>query len=127
MKRGLHKQIKFGYESAPYPWQTISDLAVYVEAQGFDSFWMPDHTVGFGIRRWDSLEAWTVLSGIAMQTKRIALGTCVSDTHRHHPAVLAQMAATCDIISIKPCCPQIRLERDRLRSLKKQEGLRFLF
>jgi alkanesulfonate monooxygenase SsuD/methylene tetrahydromethanopterin reductase-like flavin-dependent oxidoreductase (luciferase family) len=99
MARGLDDQIRFGYESAPYPWQTISDLALYVEAQGFDSFWMPDHTVGFGIRRWDSLEAWTVLSGIAMQTKRLILGTCVSDTHRHHPAVLAQMAATCDIIS----------------------------
>ncbi len=99
MKEILPVQIKFGYESAPYPWQIISDLAVYVEEQGFDSFWMPDHTVGFGIRRWDSLEAWTVLSAIALRTKRILLGTCVSDTYRHHPAVLAQMAATCDIIS----------------------------
>jgi len=99
MSKQLSSRIKFGYESAPYPWETISELAVYVERQGFDSFWMPDHTVGFGIRRWDSLEAWTVLSAIASMTKRILLGTCVSDTYRHHPAVLAQMAATCDIIS----------------------------
>jgi alkanesulfonate monooxygenase SsuD/methylene tetrahydromethanopterin reductase-like flavin-dependent oxidoreductase (luciferase family) len=99
MKENLSTQIKFGYESAPYPWRIISELAIYVEEQGFDSFWMPDHTVGFGIRRWDSLEAWTVLSAIALRTKRILLGTCVSDTYRHHPAVLAQMAATCDIIS----------------------------
>ena len=99
MKEKFFTQIKFGYESAPYPWQIISELAMYVEKQGFDSFWMPDHTVGFGIRRWDSLEAWTVLSAIALQTRRILLGTCVSDTYRHHPAVLAQMAATCDIIS----------------------------
>ncbi len=99
MKEDLAKQIKFGYESAPYPWEIISEMAIYVEKQGFDSFWMPDHTVGFGIRSWDSLEAWTVLSAIALQTKRIILGTCVSDIYRHHPAVLAQMAATCDIIS----------------------------
>lgn len=92
-------EIKFGYECAPYPWKTISELSIYAEQVGFDSFWMPDHTVGFGIRRWHSLEAWTVLSAVALQTKRIRLGTCVSDTHRHHPAVLAQMASTCDNIS----------------------------
>jgi len=99
MMKQLSSHVKFGYESAPYPWETISQLAVYIEQQGFDSFWMPDHTVGFGIRRWDSLEAWNVLSAIAERTRRILLGTCVSDTYRHHPAVLAQMAATCDIIS----------------------------
>jgi len=92
-------EVKFGYESAPYPWETISELAVYVEQEGFDSFWIPDHTVGFGIRTWDALEAWSMLSAIAVKTKRIRLGTCVSDTYRHHPAVLAQMATTCDRIS----------------------------
>ena len=99
MSEILSDEVRFGYECPNYPWETISELAVYVEQQGFDSFWMPDHTVAFGIRRWDSLEAWTVLSAIALKTRRIRLGTCVSDTYRHHPAVLAQMATTCDIIS----------------------------
>jgi len=99
MQKETSNDVKFGYESAPYPWETVRELAVYVEKKGFDSFWMPDHTVGFGIRTWDALEAWTMLSAIAMQTKRIKLGTCVSDTYRHHPAVLAQMATTCDRIS----------------------------
>jgi len=97
--KNVSEELKFGYECAPYPWDTISELAVYAEEVGFDSFWMPDHTVGFGIRRWDALEAWSVLSAVALQTKRIRLGTCVSDTYRHHPAVLAQMATTCDILS----------------------------
>lgn len=92
-------EVKFGYECPPFPWSLISELAVLVEKLGFDSFWMPDHTVAFGIRRWNALEAWSVLSAIALQTKRIRLGTGVSDTYRHHPAVLAQMATTCDIIS----------------------------
>ena len=99
MLKRVSGEVKFGYECAPYPWETVSELAVYVEKEGFDSFWMPDHTVGFGIRTWDALEAWSVLSAIALKTKRIRLGTCVSDTYRHHPAVLAQMATTCDIIS----------------------------
>jgi phthiodiolone/phenolphthiodiolone dimycocerosates ketoreductase len=99
MFKPTSEEIKFGYESAPYPWETISEMAQYTEQVGFDSFWMPDHTVGFGIRRWDALEAWTLLSAVAVQTSRIRLGTCVSDTYRHHPAVLAQLAATCDHIS----------------------------
>ena len=99
MFKSTSEEIEFGYESAPYPWETISEMAVYTEQVGFDSFWMPDHTVGFGIRRWEALEAWTVLSAVALQTRHIRLGTCVSDTYRHHPAVLAQLAATCDHVS----------------------------
>jgi len=99
MSKVSSEELKFGYESAPYPWETISEMAVYTEQLGFDSFWMPDHTVGFGIRRWDALEAWTMLTAVAVQTNRIRLGTCVSDTYRHHPAVLAQMVSTCDHVS----------------------------
>ncbi len=99
MVKVLSTEIKFGFESAPYPWDLISELAMYVENIGFNSFWMPDHTVGFGIKRWDALEAWTVLSAIATKTKKIKLGTCVGDTYRHHPSSLAQMVTTCDNIS----------------------------
>lgn len=95
----MSDEVRFGFESTPYPWELISELAVYVEKVGFDSFWMPDHTVGFGIKRWNALEAWTVLSAVATQTKRIRLGTCVGDVYRHHPASLAQMVTTCDTIS----------------------------
>ncbi|NIR15508.1 LLM class flavin-dependent oxidoreductase [Candidatus Bathyarchaeota archaeon] len=92
-------EVKFGLESTPYPWERISELANYVERVGFDSFWMPDHTIGFGIRRWNALEAWTTLSALATQTTEVRLGTCVGDVYRHHPASLAQMVTTCDTIS----------------------------
>jgi len=92
-------EVKFGFESTPHPWESISELAVYVENVGFDSFWMPDHTVGFGIKRWDALEAWTTLAAVATKTKKIRLGTCVGDVYRHHPVSLAQMITTCDTIS----------------------------
>ncbi|UCE43694.1 MAG: LLM class flavin-dependent oxidoreductase [Candidatus Bathyarchaeota archaeon] len=92
-------EVKFGFESTPHPWKSIMELATYVEDAGFDSFWMPDHTVGFGIKRWNALEAWTTLSAVATKTQRVRLGTCVGDVYRHHPASLAQMITTCDTIS----------------------------
>ncbi|MFX1509441.1 MAG: LLM class flavin-dependent oxidoreductase [Promethearchaeota archaeon] len=91
--------LKFGVVSTPSAWDRILDTATYIEKMGFDSFWMPDHTVGFGIRRWDALEAWSALSAVATQTKKVKLGTCVGDTYRHHPSALAQMVTTCDHIS----------------------------
>ncbi len=57
---------------------------------------MADHLVGIGIRRFDFLEAWSTLGALSAITERVKLGTCVSDPHRRHPAVLAQALATLD-------------------------------
>ncbi|MEM2970613.1 MAG: LLM class flavin-dependent oxidoreductase, partial [Candidatus Bathyarchaeia archaeon] len=91
--------IKFGIEGPNYPWEVIRDTALLAEKIGFDSYWMPDHLVATGVKRWEALEAWSTLCALAVQTKRIKLASGVSDTYRHHPAVLAQMAATCDVLS----------------------------
>jgi len=91
--------IKFGIEGPNYPWNAIKNVALLAEKWGFDSFWMPDHLVATGIRRWDALEAWCTLAGLAMITKKIKLATGVSDTYRYHPAVLAQKVTTVDILS----------------------------
>jgi phthiodiolone/phenolphthiodiolone dimycocerosates ketoreductase len=93
------EKIMFGVEGPNYPWNTIQDVALTAEKVGFDSYWTPDHLVGTGVRRWDALEAWCTLTGLAIQTKRITLATGVSDTHRYHPAALAQKVATLDVIS----------------------------
>jgi phthiodiolone/phenolphthiodiolone dimycocerosates ketoreductase len=92
-------EVRFGLEGPNYPWETISELAQLAEQLGFDSYWMPDHTVATGVRRWDALEAWGTLCALAVRTKAIKLASGVSDTYRYHPAVLAQKAATCDVIS----------------------------
>ena len=96
---GPQESIKFGVEGPNYPWEAVHDIALLAEKTGFDSFWMPDHLVATGVRRWDALHAWGALCALAVQTKRIKLATGVSDTFRHHPASLAQMAATCDVLS----------------------------
>jgi len=94
-----HELIKFGLEGPNYPWEVIRDTALLAEKIGFDSYWMPDHLVATGVRRWHALEAWTTLCALAVTTKRIKLASGVSDTYRCHPAVLAQKAATCDLLS----------------------------
>ncbi len=72
-------------------------IAKVNEQAGFDSIWAPDHLIFVppGIVP----EAWSTLAAIAAVTEKVALGSCVTDPHRHHPAVLAQKVATVDQIS----------------------------
>jgi len=94
-----NENLKFGYVLPHYPFELICENAAFAESSGFDSIWMMDHIVGVGIKRWHSLEAWSILAGLSSKTKRVSLGVCVSDPHRRHPAVLAHAAATVDIMS----------------------------
>lgn len=93
------ENLKFGYVLPHYPFELICENAILAEKSGFDSVWMLDHMVGVGIKKWHSLEAWDILARLSAETKRVTLGTCVSDPHRRHPAVLAQAATTLDIMS----------------------------
>jgi alkanesulfonate monooxygenase SsuD/methylene tetrahydromethanopterin reductase-like flavin-dependent oxidoreductase (luciferase family) len=79
------------------PTEKLLTIAKVNEGAGFDSIWAPDHLLFIppGIVP----EAWSTLSAIAVVTEKSILGSCVSDPHRHHPAVLAQMVATVDRIS----------------------------
>ena len=91
--------MKFGYVLPHYPFELICENAILAEKIGFDSVWMTDHMLGVGIKRWHCLEAWSVLSGLSSKTQRVTLGACVTDPHRRHPAVLAQMVTTLDVMS----------------------------
>jgi alkanesulfonate monooxygenase SsuD/methylene tetrahydromethanopterin reductase-like flavin-dependent oxidoreductase (luciferase family) len=91
--------LKFGYVLPNYPFELICENAVLAESSGYDSIWMTDHMVGVGIKRFHSLEAWSTLARLSAETKRVTMGVCVSDPHRRHPAVLAQMGTTLDIMS----------------------------
>ncbi len=79
------------------PMDKLLKIAKLNEEAGFDSIWVPDHILFIppGIVP----EAWSTLAAIATVTEKTFLGTCVSDPHRHHPAVLAQKVATVDQIS----------------------------
>jgi alkanesulfonate monooxygenase SsuD/methylene tetrahydromethanopterin reductase-like flavin-dependent oxidoreductase (luciferase family) len=69
------------------------------EAAGFDSVWLVDHLWAPGAIEADILEAWTTLTALALRTSRMRLGHMVLCNQFRHPALLAKMAATLDVIS----------------------------
>ena len=79
------------------PVEKLFRIAKVNEEAGFDSIWAPDHILFIppGIVP----EAWSTLAATAVTTEKASLGTCVTDPHRYHPAVLAQKVATVDKIS----------------------------
>jgi len=95
----MFEDVKFGYQLPPHTPDLIFDIALYLEEKGFDSVFMADHLVGIAVRRFDFLDAWNILSALAVKTKRVKLGSCVTDPHRKHPAVLAQTVTTLDHLS----------------------------
>ncbi len=95
--------MRFAIKTAPQntTWQDM--LAVWQaadEMEVFESGWTFDHFYPImGDSSGPCLEGWTTLSALAQATSRLRLGTMVTGIHYRHPAVLANMAATLDIIS----------------------------
>jgi F420-dependent oxidoreductase-like protein len=76
---------------------------IWLEADDVESIehaWLFDHFSPIvGDLDGDCLEGWTVLTAFAALTKRLRLGLMVTGNTYRHPAVLAKIAATLDIIS----------------------------
>jgi phthiodiolone/phenolphthiodiolone dimycocerosates ketoreductase len=92
-------ELKFGIKVPDYPLDVIYDLAKHADDSCLDSIWMVDHLVAISLKQWDAYFPWGLLSAISMMTKKVTLGTAVSDSNRIHPAVLAQVVVTLDHIS----------------------------
>ncbi len=95
--------MRFAIKTAPQHTTWPAMLEVWKAADDiemFESGWTFDH---FYPIRGDSagpcLEGWTTLTALAQATRRLRLGTLVTGIHYRHPAVLANMVATLDIIS----------------------------
>lgn len=66
----------------------------------FESAWNFDHFYPLrGDITGPCLEAWVTLSALAQATRRIRVGSMVNGMHFRHPAVLASMASSLDIVS----------------------------
>ena len=77
----------------------IEEIVRGAESLGFHSVWFMDHLAPPGLADADSLEGWTVAAALARRTERIRLGHLVLADPLRHPAVLAKMAATLDVIT----------------------------
>jgi F420-dependent oxidoreductase-like protein len=75
-------------------WRAADDIELFESAWTFDHFY-PIFSDSAG----PCLEGWITLTALAQATRRLRLGTLVTGIHYRHPAVLANMAATLDIIS----------------------------
>jgi alkanesulfonate monooxygenase SsuD/methylene tetrahydromethanopterin reductase-like flavin-dependent oxidoreductase (luciferase family) len=83
-------------------------MACWQEADqlGFDTAWLNDHFVGVpGTHgqttpvQTPSAEAWTLLSALLVQTQRVRGGILVAGNTYRHPALVAHMARTADVLS----------------------------
>ncbi len=82
-----------------WTWPELRDRWQWFEDLGFDSLWLPDHFFPTAGRDRPMFEAWTLLAGLALVTRRARIGVLVSSNTFRHPALLAKQAVTVDHLS----------------------------
>ena len=70
-----------------------------VEELGLGSFWLFDHLYTPMLPDRPALEAWTLATALLANTTELRVGHLVLDNNVRHPALLAQMVATLDVVS----------------------------
>src|SRR5580658_10157379 len=95
--------MRFAIKTAPQHTTWADMLAVFRAADDIDVFesgWTFDHFYPiFSASAGPCLEGWVTLTALAQATTRLRLGVLVTGIHYRHPTVLANMAATLDIVS----------------------------
>lgn len=97
------KRLRFGIKTAPQHASYDDLLRVWREADAepiFEHAWLFDHFIPLGADpTGPCFEGWTLLAALAAQTQRLRVGLMVTGNTYRHPAVLAKMGATVDVIS----------------------------
>ncbi len=81
-------------------YETMARVAMEAEALGYHSVWLFDHfhTVPTPTQE-VTFECWTSTAALARDTRRIRIGQMVTCNGYRHPALLAKMASTVDVLS----------------------------
>jgi probable F420-dependent oxidoreductase len=91
------------WPSFAHSWSELIDFAHATEKQGWHGLWYADHymadTPDGSPSDTPALECWSMLAAFAAAVPRLQLGSLVSPSTVHHPALLAHQAATIDQIS----------------------------
>ncbi len=95
--------MRYGIKTAPQQcaWQELLDIWTFADqAEVFESAWNFDHFYPLsGDPEGPCMEGWVTLSALAQATSRIRIGCMVNGIHYRHPAVVANMAASLDIVA----------------------------
>jgi probable F420-dependent oxidoreductase len=92
-------------DAKPLSWPGLLDAARRAEGLGFDSVWISDHffldlaRYGGPAEPSGTVEPFTALAALATATDRVRLGILVACAPFRHPAHVAKMATTIDLIS----------------------------
>jgi len=95
------RPVKFGlfFPQVGVSFPLIRERARLAERLGYEAVFVVDHMWGRGLPDMDHLEAWTLMTAVAMATERIRIGALVLCNSYRHPALLAKMASSLDVIS----------------------------
>jgi len=82
------------------PWPDILEVARHVELTGWGRVYVADHFMSNDdTAEGPMLECWAVVTALAAAVPRVGIGTLVCGNTYRHPAILANQAATADVIS----------------------------
>ena len=95
--------MRFAFKTSPQGTTWTDMLAVWKEADDielFESGWTVDHFYPiFSDSTGPCMEGWVTLTALAQATTRLRMGTLVTGIQYRHPAFVANMATTLDIVS----------------------------
>ena len=96
-----NQKVEFGIyvPQLGFEYAQIRERAEMCEALGFHSIWFFDHLYGPELPDLPALEGWTLATAVLAQTERLRVGHLVLSATFRHPALLAKMATTLDVIS----------------------------
>jgi alkanesulfonate monooxygenase SsuD/methylene tetrahydromethanopterin reductase-like flavin-dependent oxidoreductase (luciferase family) len=77
----------------------LAKIAEQCERLGYDSVWAYDHLAPYWTKQGQAFECWTLLAAMAQRTKKIKLGSLVTNVNLRNPALLAKITSTFDSIS----------------------------
>jgi F420-dependent oxidoreductase-like protein len=94
--------MRFGLDVSQHQltWDELLARVMLAEEADLDGVWVFDHFKAlYADPKGPSLEAWTLLAGLARETSRVRLGTLVTGMTHRQPSVLAAEVVTVDHLS----------------------------
>ena len=93
--RSLYSALQYDYTRLDL--DLVKEAAIEAEMLGYHSVWVSDHLSRAACR--ERPECWTMMTWLAALTQKVRIGSMVLCNLYRHPALLAKMASTLDVLS----------------------------